>query len=228
MARRLTLIEDDRRFADVFKRYMTAKGYSVQWLSPPFEWEELEAFAPDIILLDWMLPGTPGVKLLQELRLNKQLALIPAIMLTARSEELDKIEGLLSGADDYITKPFQFGELEARLISVLRRATRIAPSYRDEYLEIIPLRKRVHVKGEPRHLGQYEWAALELLLQVDGTVSRHDMIFHVWGDMPPSSQRSIDNLILKLRKQIEPDENPTYIITDRGLGYRFVRYNPSK
>ena len=225
MARRLTLIEDDRRFADVFKRYMVAKGYSVQWLTPPFEWEELEAFAPDVILLDWMLPDASGMKLLKDIRLNKQLALVPVIMLTARSEELDKIEALLSGADDYITKPFHFGELEARLISILRRASRIAPLYRDEYLEIVPLRKRITVKGEARHLGQHEWAALELLLLTQGTVSRNDLMFHVWGDMPPSSQRSIDNLILKLRKHIEPEESPIYIMTDRGLGYRFVRYN---
>lgn len=225
MARRITLIEDDRRFADVFTRYMGAKGYKVQVLTPPFEWEQVEEFAPDAVLLDWMLPETSGIDLLKELRARKQLALIPVILVTARNEELDKIEGLLSGADDYITKPFGFGELEARLISVMRRASRVAPAYRDEYLEIVPLRKRIRVRGEPRYLSQYEWSALELLLLTDGTVSREDLVRHVWGDMPPSSVRSIDNLILKLRKQIEPEEEPIYIVTDRGQGYRFVRYN---
>ena len=225
MARRISLIEDDRRFAEVFRRFMSTKGYIVQLVYPPFEWETIETFSPDIVLLDWLLPETDGIILLKEIRTRKQLALTPVVMVTARNQELDKIEGLLAGADDYITKPFSFGELEARIISVLRRASRLAPTYRDEYLEIIPLRKKVLVKGELRYLGRYEWLALELLLLNEGSVSREDLIKHVWGDMPPSSPRSIDNLMLKIRKQIEPDDAPTYIMTDRGIGYRFVRYN---
>jgi two-component system, OmpR family, phosphate regulon response regulator PhoB len=223
VARKLSIIEDDKRLVEVVMRYMGSRGYLAVHHPIPLAMDEIENFRPDLILLDWMLPATSGIDILKDIRRNRALAMVPVIMLTARNEELDKLEGLLSGADDYVTKPFSFAELEARIISVLRRATRLAPSYSDGYLEIVPLRKRVRVKGEARHLGQYEWAALELLLMADGAVSRDDLIRHVWGEMPPSSPRSIDNVIVKLRRAIEPEEYPTYIISDRGLGYRFAR-----
>jgi DNA-binding response OmpR family regulator len=179
-------------------------------------------------LLDWVLPQGSGLDLLKRIRANRVLALVPVIMLTAKNEEMDKLQGLLSGADDYVTKPFSFAELEARIQSVLRRAARVAPSYSDDHLEIVPLRKRLHVKGEARHLGQYEWAALELLLLSDGTVSREDLFTHVWGETPPASTRSLDTLMLKLRKIIEPEEAPIYILSERGVGYRFVRYDKKR
>lgn len=209
-------------------RFFASHGYRVCHQAFPLDIEALECELPDVILLDWVLPGVSGIDLLKRIRKSKLLALVPVIMLTARSEEVDKLQGLLSGADDYVTKPFSFAELEARIASVLRRAARVAPSYTDEHLEIVPLRKRLRVKGEARHLTQYEWAALELLLLADGSVSREDLMRHVFGEMPPASVRSIDNLILKLRKIIEPEEAPVYILSDRGVGYRFVRYDSQR
>ena len=228
MSRRVSIIDDDVRLIEVMKRFFSARNFRITHHEAPFEIEAIEDVQPDVILLDWMLPGASGIDLLKRIRSSRTLALVPVIMLTGRAEEMDKLQGLLMGADDYVTKPFSFAELEARITSVLRRAARVAPSYLDQHLEIVPLRKRLRVKGEARHLSQYEWAALELLLLNEGTVSRDDLIGHVWGEMPPASTRSIDTLILKLRKIIEPEEAPTYIISDRKIGYRFVRYDAER
>ena len=227
MSRKISLIEDDSRFAGVVVRYLTPHGYQILHHRAPFDLDPVEDFAPDVVLLDWMLPGVTGIELLKQIRSSSVLAMTPVIMLTARHEEVDKLEGLLTGADDYVTKPCSFAELEARITSVLRRAARVAPSYRDDYLEIIPLRKRLRVAGEPRHLGQYEWAALEYLLLQTGAAPREELIRHVWGEMPPASPRAIDHVIFKLRQVIEPEESPMYIVSDRGVGYRFSRLRVS-
>jgi two-component system phosphate regulon response regulator PhoB len=178
---------------------------------------------PDLVLLDWMLPGASGIEVARRLRGDKRTRTIPIIMLTARSEEQDKLLGLDTGADDYITKPFSPRELNARIKAVLRRR---APQMTDDVVEISGLRldpvdHRVTGNGENISLGPTEFRLLHFLLTHPERVhSRAQLLDNVWGDHVFVEERTVDVHIRRLRKALEPERMDRLIQTVRGTGYR--------
>ncbi len=178
---------------------------------------------PDLVLLDWMLPGLSGIELARRLRADKRTKLIPIIMLTARVDEQDKLTGLDTGADDYITKPFSPRELNARVKAVLRRR---APQMTDDVvtvggLELDPATYRVSANGHQIHLGPTEFRLLHFLMTHPERVhSRTLLLDQVWGDHVFVEERTVDVHIRRLRKALEPSKVDELIQTVRGAGYR--------
>jgi len=179
---------------------------------------------PDLVLLDWMLPGLSGIEFARRLRADKRTRSIPIIMLTARSDEQDKLQGLETGADDYITKPFSPRELNARIKAVLRRR---APEMTDDVvqlggLKLDPATHRVTGKGEPVELGPTEFRMLHFLMTHGERVhSRTQLLDQIWGDHVFVEERTVDVHIRRLRKALEPTELDGLVQTVRGTGYRF-------
>ena len=179
---------------------------------------------PDLVLLDWMLPGLSGIELARRLRADKRTRAIPIIMLTARSDEQDKLQGLETGADDYITKPFSPRELNARIKAVLRRR---APEMTDDMvqlggLKLDPASHRVTGNGEPVDLGPTEFRLLHFLMtHAERVHSRTQLLDQVWGDHVFVEERTVDVHIRRLRKALEPTELDGLVQTVRGTGYRF-------
>ena len=181
---------------------------------------------PDLLLIDWMLPGTSGVALAKQLRHEERTRQIPIILLTARSSEQDKIQGLEAGADDYVTKPFSPRELLARIKAVLRRR---APEMTDEPVDVGGLRlepatRRVFGAGKPLQLGPTEFRLLHFLMtHIERVHSRSQLLDQVWGDHVFVEERTVDVHIRRLRKSLEPSGHDRLIETVRGTGYRFAR-----
>jgi two-component system phosphate regulon response regulator PhoB len=179
---------------------------------------------PDLILLDWMLPGASGVEIARKLRADERTRQIPIIMLTARSEEQDKVQGLEAGADDYITKPFSPRELLARIKAVLRRR---APQMTDDAVEVKGLRldpvtHRVQGNGTNVDLGPTEFRLLHFFMtHAERVHSRTQLLDQVWGDHVFVEERTVDVHIRRLRSALEPTGHDSLIQTVRGTGYRF-------
>ena len=179
---------------------------------------------PDLVLLDWMLPGLSGIEFARRLRADKRTRTVPIIMLTARSDEQDKLAGLDSGADDYITKPFSPRELMARIKAVLRRR---APEMTDDIvqaggLKLDPGSHRVTGHGKPVELGPTEFRLLHFLMtHAERVHSRTQLLDQVWGDHVFVEERTVDVHIRRLRKALEPTELDRLVQTVRGTGYRF-------
>ncbi|HTT36648.1 MAG TPA: phosphate regulon transcriptional regulator PhoB [Burkholderiales bacterium] len=178
---------------------------------------------PDLVLLDWMLPGLSGLEFARRLRADKRTRTIPIIMLTARAEEQDKLTGLETGADDYITKPFSPRELNARVKAVLRRR---APQMTDDVVQVRGLRldpatHRVSADSETVHLGPTEFRLLHFLMTHPERVhSRTQLLDQVWGDHVFVEERTVDVHIRRLRKALERSRQDSVIQTVRGAGYR--------
>ncbi|HKQ23248.1 MAG TPA: phosphate regulon transcriptional regulator PhoB [Burkholderiales bacterium] len=179
---------------------------------------------PDLVLLDWMLPGQSGIDFARRLRTDKRTRTVPIIMLTARSDEQDKLTGLDSGADDYITKPFSPRELNARIKAVLRRR---APQMTDDTvqlggLKLDPASHRISGNGEPVIVGPTEFRLLHFLMTHPERVhSRTQLLDQVWGDHVFVEERTVDVHIRRLRKALEPTGLDRLVQTVRGTGYRF-------
>ncbi|MBN1652528.1 MAG: response regulator transcription factor [Deltaproteobacteria bacterium] len=182
---------------------------------------------PDCIILDLMLPDINGYQVCEELRRVVNLA--PIIMLTARSQESDKIRGLDAGADDYVTKPFSLGELLARIRAIFRRDARVSAALPDPKFTIgdVLINTATHSlirDNKTLPLSFYEVELLKLLRSRLGQpVSRDDILDKVWGISANPTNRTVDNFVVKLRKKIEPDrDKPRYILTVYGFGYKLV------
>lgn len=179
---------------------------------------------PDLILMDWMMPGTSGVELTREFKAQATTRDIPVIMLTARVEEEDKIRGLNIGCDDYVSKPFSYPELIARIQAVLRRAT---PGGEDERLsasglEVDMASQRVTANGKAIHLGPTEYRLLHFLISHPERVyTREQVLDRVWGQNVYVEERTVDVHVRRLRKALEPFGYDRMVQTVRGSGYRF-------
>lgn len=179
---------------------------------------------PDLILLDWMLPGTSGIELARRLKRDEVTAEIPIIMLTAKGEEDNKVQGLEVGADDYITKPFSPRELVARLKAVLRRTESLSPSEPIHVggLCLDPSSHRVTIENSPVQMGPTEYRLLEFFLTHQERVyTRNQLLDHVWGGNVYVEERTVDVHIRRLRKALTLEGHDRFIQTVRGAGYRF-------
>ncbi|MFN7085623.1 MAG: phosphate regulon transcriptional regulator PhoB [Burkholderiales bacterium] len=184
----------------------------------------VRAALPDLIVLDWMLPGMSGLEFVRRVRADGRARPVPIIMLTARAEERDKLAGLESGADDYLTKPFSPRELSARVKAVLRRR---APQATDDVVEIAGLRldpasRRVSGNRAPLAVGPTEFRLLHFLMtHAERVYSRAQLLDQVWGDHVFIEERTVDVHIRRLRKALEPSGHDRLIQTVRSAGYRF-------
>ena len=180
---------------------------------------------PDLLLIDWMLPGMSGVALARQMRQDERTRAIPIILLTARGTESDKVAGLEAGADDYVTKPFSPRELLARIKAVLRRR---APQMTDDPVELGGLRlepetHRVYGAKRALELGPTEFRLLHFLLtHAERVHSRPQLLDQVWGDHVFVEERTVDVHIRRLRKALEPSGHDRLIETVRGSGYRLT------
>jgi DNA-binding response OmpR family regulator len=181
---------------------------------------------PDAVLLDLMLPDINGYQVCGELR--RWNAFVPIIMLTARSQEVDKIRGLDAGADDYVTKPFSVGELIARIRAIFRRASRVSDVSHERFaIGTADIDLTAHVvehAGERHELSFYEVELLRLLHERLGQpVARDEILSKIWGLDATPTNRTVDNFIVKLRRKIEPvPDKPAHILTVYGFGYKLV------
>ena len=222
-APRLLLIEDDPALAELLEFRFTAEGYAVT-TTPDGDEALLLASEqlPDLVVLDWMIEGTSGIEVCRRLRRAKETAHVPTIMLTARGAEDDKIRGLETGADDYLTKPFSPRELIARVNAILRR---IRPALAGEVLSVGDLTldaaaHKVTRSGAIRVLGPTEFRLLKYFMEHPGRVfSRTQLLDAVWGNESEIEERTVDVHIRRLRKAIELADVADPVRTIRSAGY---------
>jgi two-component system phosphate regulon response regulator PhoB len=179
---------------------------------------------PDLILLDWMLPGRSGLELAQQLKQNQKSRSLPIIMVSARGEEEDRIKGLDTGADDYIAKPFSPREMVARVKAVLRRAKseEIADEIEIGGLRIDNIGHRVTAEGRPVEIAPTEYRLLHFFMtHADRAFSRSQLLDQVWGDQVYVEERTVDVHVRRLRKALEGFGHDRLLQTVRGVGYRF-------
>jgi two-component system phosphate regulon response regulator PhoB len=225
MGPRVLIVEDEEPLMLLLRYNLEAEGYEVDSVSRGDEAEiRLREQVPDIVLLDWMLPGLSGIELCRRIRARTDTERLPVIMLTARGEEGDRIRGLSTGADDYIVKPFSVPELLARVRALLRRAkpAHIATLLRAGDIELDRETHRVRRSGQELHLGPTEFRLLEFLMQSPGRVfSREHLLNAVWGHDVYIDERTVDVHVGRLRKAINLPRKPDPIRTVRGAGYSF-------
>ena len=215
------IVEDDNSIRELVVYTLTTSGYETKGFATPSDfWEAMEQTAPQLILLDIMLPGEDGISILQKIRDNPTTRQLPIIMVTAKSAEYDKVEGLDSGADDYITKPFGMMELVSRVKALLRRtvsAPTPALTYGD--IEIQPASRTLLVKGEPVTVTLKEFELLQLLLKHPSRVyPREELLEKIWGYTFEGESRTLDVHIRTLRQKL--GDYGKYIETVRGIGYK--------
>jgi two-component system phosphate regulon response regulator PhoB len=223
MAARLLIVEDDPALAELLVWHFEAEGYDVTQTADGEEALLLAAEeAPDAIILDWMIENISGIEVCRRLRRSPETANVPIIMLTARGEEEDRIRGLETGADDYVTKPFSPRELIVRLAAILRR-TRPAlagKTLKIEDLELDPAAHRVRRSGQEVPLGPTEFRLLQHFMERPGRVlSRAQLVTGVWGQDSDIEERTVDVQVKRLRAAINAPGGKDMIRTVRSAGY---------
>jgi DNA-binding response OmpR family regulator len=218
---RLLLIEDDRKAARLLARGLREEGFVVD-VAPTGEAGEEQAAVNeyDVVVLDWLLPGKDGIAVCRSLR-TRDLS-IPILMLTAKDDLADRVTGLHTGADDYLTKPFAFAELLARIRALLRRSRQARPVVlRFGDLTLDPAGRRATRGGEPLALTSKEFAILEVLMRSGGEiVSRTQLVERVWDEASEVLDNLVDAHVSHLRKKIDRGEGTSLIYTIRGYGFR--------
>ena len=224
MRKTILIIDDEQGIVDVCRDYLLAEDFNVLEANEGFAGlESARKNSPDLIVLDWMLPGMDGLTICKTLR---KIDDVPIIMLTAKGDENDRIQGLESGADDYICKPFSPRELVSRVKALLKRSSGIVSTDQVKVSDLILDRKRylVILPGKEVSLTHTEFELLNILIAHPGRIfSRGQLLAELRGVNFESYERAIDSQIRNLRKKIEPKENETkYIQTIYGVGYKFI------
>jgi len=219
----ILLAEDESALMTLLTYNLEAEGYRVVQAAAGEEARLLlEEEVPDLAILDWMLPNLSGIELCRQIRSKAATANLPVILLTARSEETDRIRGLDTGADDYVTKPFSTTELLARVRAVLRR---VRPATADDIIRFGDLTldrvtHRVHRGGNEVRLGPTEFRLLEVLMEHPGRVfSREQLLDRVWGRDVYVEARTVDVHVGRLRKALQQENAPDPVRTVRSVGY---------
>jgi len=227
--RNIFLVEDEAHIQQLIQYNLEASGFLVSAFdSGEALLRQCASIIPDLFVLDLMLPGIDGLEICRRIRNDARMRLIPIIMLTARSEEFDRVLGLELGADDYITKPFSVRELVARVKALFRRTDAVQPPeggiMRIGDLMLDPVRHEVQKRDTRIELTLKEFELLRILMQNQGKVLTRDLLLEkVWGFDYFGETRTVDVHIRYLRQKVEDDDaNPLYIETVRGVGYRFV------
>lgn len=225
MARRILVVEDEAPIRDMLCFVLEQNGYQT---STAEDVDQALAMLiepyPDLVLLDWMLPGGSGIQIAKKMKQHELTRQIPIIMITARGEEEDKVKGLEVGADDYVTKPFSPKELMARIKAVIRR---VSPTSLDDVIEVQglkldPVSHRVSAKDDPLDMGPTEFRLLHFFMtHPERVYSREQLLDHVWGTNVYVEDRTVDVHIRRLRKAISLAGHDRLIQTVRGSGYRF-------
>lgn len=222
---KVLIVEDEESLTLLLRYNLEAEGYSVDACARGDEAEiRLRESVPDLLILDWMLPGLSGIELCRRLRNQTETEKLPVIMLTARGEETERIRGLSTGADDYMVKPFSVPELMARIRAILRRTSPAVVSgvLTAGDIELDRTTHRVRRAGREIHLGPTEFRLLEFLMQSPGRVfSREQLLDGVWGHDVYVDERTVDVHIGRLRKAINRGRARDPIRTVRGAGYAF-------
>jgi two-component system, OmpR family, phosphate regulon response regulator PhoB len=225
MNAKVLIVEDEESLALVLQYNLEAEGFRVAVSRRGDEAEvAISEDPPDLIILDWMLPGLSGIELCRRLRSGKSARSIPILILTARGEEQDRIRGLTVGADDYVVKPFSVPELLARVRAILRRAspTRLAQTLEVDDLALDREAYRVTRAGREVRLGPTEFKLLEFFMESPGRVfTRTQLLDGVWGRDVYVDERTVDVHIGRLRKAINRGKEKDPIRTVRGAGYAF-------
>jgi two-component system phosphate regulon response regulator PhoB len=222
---RVLIVEDEESLTLLLQYNLEKEGYAVEVVTRGDEAEiRLKERIPDLLLLDWMLPGLSGIELCRRLRARPETQGLPIIMLTARGEEFDRVRGLATGADDYVVKPFSVPELMARVKAVLRRTNPEAGDavLRAGDIELDRETRRVRRAGRQVRLGPTEFRLLEFLMQAPGRVfSREQLLNNVWGDDVFIDERTVDVHVGRLRKILNLGDQSDPIRTVRSFGYSF-------
>ena len=222
--KRILLVEDDPSLAMGLVDALEFEGFEVTHARTGQEGTHLaKDRRPDCIILDLMLPDTNGYRVCELVREHDPV--VPILMLTARSQEADKIRGLDAGADDYVTKPFSIGELVARIRAIFRRSTRVVgETFRVGSATIDPGAQTLARGQKKVMLSFYEVQLLRYLHERGGQViGRDELLDKVWGTPGSANNRTVDNFVVKLRKKLEPHpDKPVHILTVYGLGYKLV------
>ena len=223
MNAKVLIVEDEEALALLLQYNLEAEGFRVSLAQRGDEAEvAIREEPPDLIILDWMLPGLSGIELCRRLRSGKTARPIPILILTARGEEQDRIRGLTVGADDYVVKPFSVPELLARVRAILRRAspTRVAQTLEVDGIQLDREAYRVARNGRQVRLGPTEFKLLEFLMESPGRVfTRAQLLDGVWGRDVYVDERTVDVHIGRLRKAINRGKEKDPIRTVRGAGY---------
>lgn len=223
---KILVVDDEVAICNMLSMALENAGYTVHSVHDGRQvLAALSDMQPDLLLLDWMLPGISGLDVARQIKQSAEFSELPIIMLTARTEEDSKVTGLESGADDYVTKPFSIRELLSRIKAVLRRRS---PSLLEQQLvhgdlSIDVMSQRVTAKGTELSLGPTEYKLLEFFMRnPDRVFSREQLLNRVWGSTVYVEDRTVDVHILRLRKALKPADLNHLITTVRGSGYRFA------
>ena len=223
---KVLVVDDDVAILDMIRFALEQAGLEVQTATSAYDaLLYINDDRPNIILMDWMMPGISGIELTRRLRKDSNTEEIPIIMLTARVTEDDKVSGLEAGADDYLVKPFSPRELLARIKAVLRRSDpgSDAGEMTAGRLQMDLISKRVISDGQEIHLGPTDYRLLEFFMANPGRVySRSQLLDRVWGANVYLEERTVDVHIRRLRKALEKANVSSYLQTARGHGYRFL------
>ncbi len=225
MSAKILLIEDELPIREMLKYALETKGYDViEAESAKQARQILLTERPDIMIIDWMMPGESGIQFIKTLKSNEVLRDIPTMMLTARVQELDKVKGLDSGADDYMTKPVAIREFQARVKALIRRSTSTA-------------KQSIEIMGIKLHLDSHQLSIDDDFVTVGGTefnlikfflthknkvYTRAQLLDFVWGQGVYLDERTVDVHMLRLRKILKPFNKDSYFVTVRSMGYMFT------
>ena len=226
--KKILLVEDESDLVKLLKYNLEKEGFKVSYATDgSVALAEVRRDTPDLLILDLMLPGLDGLEVCRQLRRSDKFARIPVLMLSARTEEADRIVGLELGADDYVTKPFSTRELIARVRALLRRNEPAGPQrskVQRGQIVIDPMAHSVSVSGETVELSALEFRLLHYLASHPGMVfSRDQLLDSVWGNDRTVTPRSVDVYVRRVREKIEAQpQDPTYLQTVHGVGYRFT------
>jgi two-component system phosphate regulon response regulator PhoB len=220
---RILVVEDDRALAELLSYHLQRAGYAVEQTADGHDaLARAREGKPDLVLLDWMIEGMAGIEVCRLLRGRAETAEMPIIMLTARGEEADRLRGLDTGADDYVTKPFSPKELVARVAAVLRRMRPPLPEARLEAgdIEMDLVAHKVRRGGEPVHLGPTEYRLLRFLMENPRRVFPRDrLIQRIWGDQSEIQEKTINVSIRRLREALNAGGRTDVIRAVRSAGY---------
>lgn len=221
----ILIVDDEQPIRNMVSFALGRAGFALREAADAEQaYAEIERQRPELILMDWMLPGTSGLDIVRRLQRDIHTQDIPVIMLTARTEENDKITGFKAGIDDYISKPFSPVELIARIQAVLRRTNHAQPAETIDFkgLSLDPLSHRVTANDVVLEFGPTEFRLLKFfMLHPDRVYTREQLLDNAWGRNVYVEERTVDVHILRLRKTLAPHGFEQYIQTVRGAGYRF-------